>query len=471
MTIEQLTGSLTNLGTGGVSNASRDEAEKKNEEFAQYLMAIKGAKLSETQLQKLGETSSQDDRTRTIEKLNERKVKSDDDQYRKMRSNGYTTGETRRGLDQFDRALERKAADSQRVAAHEKAVQNSDVTSENHRVGTAARNAQMAQPNGRSEQSGQNAGMPPNVSGDTAFGMSHDVAGQNLRDANAAGAIAADAQSTNRIDATGVSTNHSSKSARANVAASAENIANAAAQQLTNRNMMSAGKTTAASLAAVMAGMTPVSKSGNVKIGGGFDAKIMSAAGHANEVKESAKNTVTQEALTAASETQQAANDPGQSQRQGISPQTSGDVAASQTLPSTSLMERVDQARLTNRVAGAFRSLANQSGTIRMKLHPEELGALTIRMQIEAGKVSAKLEAETEAAKQLLLENMDTLKKKLKEQNLEVTAFDIEVTASETGKNTPTRNQSNLSEVAAADGKITKRNESQGDIGRVDLYS
>jgi flagellar hook-length control protein FliK len=132
---------------------------------------------------------------------------------------------------------------------------------------------------------------------------------------------------------------------------------------------------------------------------------------------------------------QQTMNDPKQSPPDPAvmqTTQTARDVAASQTLPTPSLMERIDQARLTNRVAGAFRSLANQSGTIRMKLHPEELGALTIRMQIEAGKVSAKLEAETETARQVLLANIEVLKKKLKEQNLEIETFDVEVVSTET---------------------------------------
>ena len=154
---------------------------------------------------------------------------------------------------------------------------------------------------------------------------------------------------------------------------------------------------------------------------------------------------MTQEALTAASETQQAANDPRPAQPDPTVMQTtrdaSADIAVSQTLPNTSLMERIDQARLINRVAGAFRSQANQNGTIRMKLHPEELGALTVRMQIEAGKVTAKLEAETETAKRILLDNIETLKKKLKEQNLEVATFDIEVIPVIPGETSKTNNK------------------------------
>jgi flagellar hook-length control protein FliK len=225
--------------------------------------------------------------------------------------------------------------------------------------------------------------------------------------------------------------------------------------------------------------MAPVAKMTNAKNENGIDAKAL-AVGHANEAKENANNTLTQEALTAASETQQAANDPNPPRQNEAAAQTSRDVAASQTLPATSLLERIDQARLTNRVAGAFRSLANQSGTIRMKLHPEELGAMTIRMRIESGKVTAKLETETETARQVLLENMDTLKKKLKEQNLEVAAFDIEVTPGETAEtntsdrnagNRTTRKQVETTETPAPDRKNKGQIESHRENDHVDLYS
>ena len=386
-----------------------------NEQFAQYLTAIKGAKLSEMQLQKLGESRDNDDRTRTIEKINERKAQSDDEQYRKMRGNGYTVGETRRGVDQVEKALERKE-----VQSAERKAQSAET-----KVGMER---SVMTGKGDGDQSADHRDEENNLcvlrSALCDFKLqTSDVANASVTQAG--DVIANDAGNVSQVNGHANTT---------------EQLTINASEQQANHHATSAGSLVgrsagiAASLAAVMAGMTPVSQSETVRRNGELDAKIASVAGMTSTSKDSAKDNVTQEALTAASETQQAANDPGQSQPDPYAAQAARDVAVTQTLPNTSLMERVDQARLTNRVASAFRSLANQSGTIRMKLHPEELGALTIRMQIEAGQVSAKLEAETETAKQVLLENIETLKKKLKEQNLEMAAFDIEVIQSATSK-------------------------------------
>ena len=395
-----------------------------NEQFAQYLTAIKGAKLSEVQLQKLGESKNNDDRTRTIEKINERKSQSDDEHYRKMRGNGYTVGETRRGLDQIDKALERRE-----VQSAERKAQSVECKAQSAecRVQSAEDNEAVTERylrGARENEPVTNVAM--SLSSD-AVNASVTQAGDVI--ANDAGNVSQASGSTNTV--------------RNPV----EQMAINANEQQANSHATSAGSLVgrstgiAASLAAAKAGMTPVTQSETVRRNGGRTSDFRLQASGRNDEYGSPKSearslndNVTQEALTAASETQQAANDPGQSQPDPGAAQTARDAAVTQTLPNTSLMERVDQARLTNRVASAFRSLANQSGTIRMKLHPEELGALTIRMQIEAGQVSAKLEAETETARQVLLENIETLKKKLKEQNLEVASFDIEVIQSDTSK-------------------------------------
>ena len=417
MSIEQLAHPITSM--TGHANLSRDDVEKRNEQFAQYLTAIKGAKLSETQLQKLGESKSNDERTRTIEKINEHKAQSDDEHYRKMRGNGYTVGETRRGLDQIDKALERKEAQS------------------------AERKAQSAE---CKVQSAECRDQSAEIRDQSAERRDEE---NNLCDLRSAfcdfKSLTSDADNASVQQAGDVIANDAGNGLRENASASTmrnavEQMAVNASEQQANRYATSAGKT-AASLAAAMAGMTPVAQSETVRRSGRQASDFrLQASGRNNEYGSpksevrSLNDNVTQEALTAASEIQQAANDLGQSQHDPNAAQAAKDAAVTQTLPNTSLMERLDQARLTNRVASAFRSLANQSGTIRMKLHPEELGALTIRMQIEGGQVSAKLEAETETAKQVLLENIETLKKKLKEQNLEVQVFDVEVVSKESNR-------------------------------------
>jgi len=416
----------------------------KNEQFEKYLTAIKGAKLSEMQLQKLNEDKANDDRTRTIERINERRAQSEDEQYRKMRGNGYTVGEMRRGVDQVDKALERKE------------VQNAECRVQGMECEVDENNSKLdalQTPHTLPVDATVNS-VGCDVSDINAVAQQYHGTNASMNVADEAGNVSQASRNTNTTQYEDI----------------AERMAINASEQQANPHATSAGTTVgrstgiAASLAATITGMTPVSPSETARRHGELDMKISSAAGMANAAKVNAKDNVTQEALTAASETQQAANDPRPAQPDPTVMQTtrdaSADIAASQTLPNTSLMERIDQARLINRVAGAFRSLANQNGTIRMKLHPEELGALTVRMQIEAGKVTAKLEAETETAKRILLDNIETLKKKLKEQNLEVAAFDIDVVSNETSQ--PTGKQSK---------HTIAKNKNHTESGHVDFFS
>ena len=473
MTIEMSTQAyLTFLnGASDIANSTADsEANEKDERFAQYLMAIKGAKLSETQMQKLGESRADDDRTRMIEKL-DRKAKADDDHYNKMRSNGYTVGETRRGLDQTDHAIDRKATDAQRDAAHEKSTQIAkSLQSENRNAfasGTTSISENTALHGKVVADSFANTGTLPGVFDANVMTNVHtDVLQGQTMPETAANVAPSDAAQNQQNINTENSVNNAGQIANVK---QADRIAGQSAQQLTAK----AGKTLAPSMAGIMSMMTPVAKNANIKSDTETDAKAAATIGQSDETKESLQNTLTQEALKAASETQQNANDMGQERPQAElmlqnANQTSrGDVAVSQTLPNTSLLERVDQAKLTHRVASAFRSLANQSGTIRMKLHPEALGALTIRMQIESGKVAAKLEAETESAKQVLTENIDTLKRKLKEQNLEVTSFEIEV-VSDKSKQTNRTTQQNTATPNVA---LSRKNTDENHFDHVDYYS
>jgi len=451
----------------GANNTANSETNEKDERFAQYLMAIKGAKLSETQMQKLGESRADDDRTRTIEKL-DRKAKADDEYYNKMRSNGYTVGETRRGLDQTDHAIERKATDAQRDAAHEKSTQITEALQGESRNAFVSGNTALQR--NVVADSFAKVGTLPGVLDANTIAMTSvqtDVLqGQTMPETTGNVASSDATQHQQNVNA-GNTVNSAGQIADAK---QADRIAGQSAQQLTAK----AGKTMAPSMAGIMSMMTPVARNASAKSDTETDAKAAATIGQSDESKESLQNTLTQEALKAASETQQNANDMGQEQRpqaelmlQNANQTSQGDVAVSQTLPHTSLLEQVDQAKLTHRVASAFRSLANQSGTIRMKLHPEALGALTIRMQIESGKVAAKLEAETESAKQMLTENIDMLKRKLKEQNLEVTSFEIEV-VSDKGKQTNRTTQQNTTTHNVA---LSRKNTDENHSDHVDYYS
>lgn len=88
---------------------------------------------------------------------------------------------------------------------------------------------------------------------------------------------------------------------------------------------------------------------------------------------------------------------------------------------------QIDRARFVQRVARAFNSIANQGGSVRLKLHPEELGALTIRVSVQNGNLTANVEAETKAAQQTLMENLGVLRERLAEQNIKIDRFEVEL--------------------------------------------
>ena len=84
------------------------------------------------------------------------------------------------------------------------------------------------------------------------------------------------------------------------------------------------------------------------------------------------------------------------------------------------VQSQADRERFAHRVAAACQSAARRNGPIRIKLHPESLGSLTIRVSTKKGKLSVYFETETEDTKQLLLGSLDELKKQLRSMNVEL---------------------------------------------------
>jgi flagellar hook-length control protein FliK len=90
----------------------------------------------------------------------------------------------------------------------------------------------------------------------------------------------------------------------------------------------------------------------------------------------------------------------------------------------------MDRVRFVQRVARAVRSSADRGGPLRLRLSPPELGALRLEVQLRSGVLTARLEAETPAARALLLENLPQLRERLAEQNVQVGRFDVELLGS-----------------------------------------
>jgi len=99
------------------------------------------------------------------------------------------------------------------------------------------------------------------------------------------------------------------------------------------------------------------------------------------------------------------------------------------TQPASSPAEsdQVDQARFVRRVAGAFRAMGNREGSVRVRLSPPELGSLRLNISVRDGIMTARVEAETPAARNLLLDNLPALRDRLAQQDIKIEQFDVDL--------------------------------------------
>jgi flagellar hook-length control protein FliK len=86
---------------------------------------------------------------------------------------------------------------------------------------------------------------------------------------------------------------------------------------------------------------------------------------------------------------------------------------------------QVDRARFVRRVAGALRAASKSSGTVRLRLSPRELGSLRLEIAVRGGAMTARVEAETTTARNLLLDNLPALRDRLAQQDIKVKQFDV----------------------------------------------
>ncbi len=104
-----------------------------------------------------------------------------------------------------------------------------------------------------------------------------------------------------------------------------------------------------------------------------------------------------------------------------------GDAASkSNSSQSNSASDAVTRAKLVQRVSKAFQHLGVDGGTIRLRLAPAELGSVRVEMQIQGRKVNARVVAETEAASQLLRDQLPELRSRLEAQGMQVESIEVE---------------------------------------------
>jgi flagellar hook-length control protein FliK len=88
---------------------------------------------------------------------------------------------------------------------------------------------------------------------------------------------------------------------------------------------------------------------------------------------------------------------------------------------------RVDIGRFVGRVARAIHLAGERGGPLQLRLSPPELGSLKLELTVQEGVLSATVEAETPAARRLLLEHLPALRDRLAEQNVRVERFDVDL--------------------------------------------
>ena len=88
--------------------------------------------------------------------------------------------------------------------------------------------------------------------------------------------------------------------------------------------------------------------------------------------------------------------------------------------------------RLVERVMRGFEQIGNRDGTVRIRLHPPQLGSVQIQIAIEDGSLTANLDVETTAARDALLANVQALKDNLQSVGIEVERFDVRVEGEQT---------------------------------------
>jgi len=94
---------------------------------------------------------------------------------------------------------------------------------------------------------------------------------------------------------------------------------------------------------------------------------------------------------------------------------------------SSSQAAEIDPARFLNRVVKAFESAHQRDGEVRLRLHPAELGSLSIEVKVQDSILTARLQAETPEARAALVDNLPVLRERLAEQGIRIDKFDVDL--------------------------------------------
>ena len=94
---------------------------------------------------------------------------------------------------------------------------------------------------------------------------------------------------------------------------------------------------------------------------------------------------------------------------------------------------QAERVRFVQRVARACEAVGERGGTVRLRLHPPELGSLRLEVTVRNGTMNARLEVETTGARNMLLDHLPALRERLAEQEIRVGRFDVDLTGRSPG--------------------------------------
>lgn len=94
------------------------------------------------------------------------------------------------------------------------------------------------------------------------------------------------------------------------------------------------------------------------------------------------------------------------------------------TEPSLTQQERV---RVIQRIARSFNRFSSGGGTINLRLHPEQLGSVSVQVRLEGRSLAARLSTETTAARDAIMKDLPALRQRLADQGFDVTKFQVDV--------------------------------------------
>jgi flagellar hook-length control protein FliK len=87
----------------------------------------------------------------------------------------------------------------------------------------------------------------------------------------------------------------------------------------------------------------------------------------------------------------------------------------------------IDPARFLTRVVKAFESAQQRDSEVRLRLHPAELGSLSIEVKVQESALTARVQAETPEARTALLDNLPMLRERLADQGIRIEKFDVDL--------------------------------------------